>query len=338
MSKPLSCFPSSSFSRWHEPQEPLEKRVARLKESLDRTPNEPFVVITRSEYIEGCTGFGHPGFYGSDMTLQVGVRNGPPRYDKKNATIVLPTAAYVERDRREQDLFVWKRHDGPLNIGPEWTLHLNQPFPERHGEEIRSRDYSDFSRSLRIISGAKHVPLYFATACSDEFYDLWIKETGVDAKLKELQERDNPRLATYTAALVSLGHPLAPPLQRIYDHFTLKKRKNIILAIEKLCAKDLSLERNIAEQYVRVGKYEEYDERSRLVTKEDVDHFTHHEREERKQIRKDLAVRAKEGISLGLHKGDLVVHSRHTGIPIDLPATFTYLQQRYGIELNDSRS
>jgi len=146
---------------------------------------------------------------------------------------------------------------------------------------------------------------------------------------------------SYVQALNLLGEKVPEEFQAAYEQMTLDRKRNIILKLERLTARDDALTEKINLAYGKVdrrprdGDQIMFQTRPTIAgpTEGDVAILTFADREQLDEVRRNIAAQLGEAFELGMHDTPLTIRGDKQGKTTDVPIYIKGLAQRYEIPL-----
>ncbi|MEA3248682.1 MAG: hypothetical protein U9Q73_03185 [Nanoarchaeota archaeon] len=280
-----------------EAEEPYRETEARLKNRA----GSQILVVKQSESIQGCPGITPPAyidprFIGVDTKLKLGILTSGLELDIKEGSIILPTDKHaIKYDRYSRSK--WKLKEGPISLN--WYEFANL------GKEVHRR-MTPLSNDL-----------------SAHF------EHGLTLHLEEEVEKyfggDRHLDTSYVEALNLLGHEAPERFIKKYDGEVYRTRVGVINKLEELTSREAKLNYEIRSIY---GSMEDEDYAGVVSIRPIMKLKEMKLKETREGIQRYL----KQGIELGMHRGDLKIEQK-PGMEINVPAYISGMCGKYQVEI-----
>lgn len=193
---PVKDYVIAAFGMIGEPN--IEDRLKRWQEVVEQHQGEQVLAVGETYQKHGEDGCFSSSYYlGSDRYLQLGVINGPLRFDYGQDQIIVPTGKTVKNGSR----FVTSYHS---EWQPQWKLH-SEPIIIEDDDLLVSRRNSDRECSrFEVLIGNELVGLYFKVCHSYQwvYHEHTLNEIAKGPKQYPLDDRPD---LSYVPALELLG-------------------------------------------------------------------------------------------------------------------------------------
>lgn len=331
----------------------LENILRNLKKNFDKHIGEQVLVIKEEETVEGCTGFGHPGYYGHSSTHILSKLENSLVFNSKEERVEIPTKKYVVRHDFCTDK--WMLEQGNFKIPALYLLDLDKEVPIRRGGgcfgvgiPTFNGNFSDLKSGLRIVIGSRDVELFFRLGSNHFFYfkkeieKRKIDYQDLEKKVKKIEKGRGYLNLSYAKGLMLLGENVPDDFREKYEERELDKKKEIVSRLEGLIEREVGLTKEINAIYNNIDRRPRVGDRILGsigpdvpgMSEDDANVVSAKQRIELKETRQEIASYLNNALKLEMHKIDLIIEKK-PGITINVPEYITKMCENYKVKIQE---
>ena len=328
----------------------VDDSLRLLQGNIDKHQQEQILVINKCETVKGCTGYGHPGFYGLDESLRIGLLQGDLDFDLNSGSIVIPTGKHVQKGWTHNQIVLppkpqkiellskgeWELFEGPIAISGYEFSKIDNDLPHRRlREEVGERDLGS---NLRILVGNWNVELYFKLPEIHLWDILREKQKGAidDKEIDNLVNKFGGLDTNYVTALELLGKDAPAEFKEKYNKKLKEEKYKIVYELDRLINEASKLDDRIKAIFdsAKSGGYIENGAIVMVEDKETAFFASYGTQEKLKDSQKDIAKYLTRAVGLNMHKNELKMPGDKPGYTINVPEFISILCKIYDVKIS----